>query len=337
MNATQAQSLTQKTLLLNLTLGRVGNRKKVRKSEVNVTAKSYDGDGLEDLPETSEPNIDQDMLHVSKDLLDSPELVAIGKHMGKVRRFAQGAALPTSTLKSGMYMVPISSVLHVDRKLEEYKTELRNLVDAFCRVYPEKVQESVERLGALANLLDYPPEDKIREHFKIEWQYLTLEAPRDALGSVSIELLRREEQKIQAHMVGAVDQIQLAFAKSFQELVERLMEKLRPANGKQKKVTERAVEEFNVFFDMFTAKNVTGDGELAAIIQRARDLVNGATPDEMNGNKEIKDLIATQMDSIKNTIDSLVVDRGGRRVILIPNEQPVSVGSQSQEGGMDAY
>lgn len=323
MNVNEVQSLTEQSVIFNLTTGKPGERKKVKRSAVKVTAKLIEGEEPEaeyanEENESSSHNPDQNMLHVHKDILDSPELKAVGQFFAKVRKWIAQESLPCDTIKSGMYMVRTTKITKIEAQMAKFQEELQPLLETFKGAYPQRVTESFIRLGALANPLDYPDTERVMKEFKFEYHYLTFQTPKKVLASISSALLQSEEKKLQNHLIGAAEQIQEAFAVSFNDMVNHFLNILQPKDGKKRKVTDGAVEKFNSFCSVFAEQNVFGAGELSDLVEKARALVNGATPEEINSSGDIKTLIATRMHEIQMSIDNFVVNKTGRKIILPP-------------------
>src|SRR5678816_494561 len=100
-------------------------------------------------------------------------------------------------------------------------------------------------------------------------------------------------------------------------MIDHFLELLHPSDGKKKKVTEKAVEKFNTFVETVRNKNVTGYDELNALLDDARQIINGATPEQLSKNQNVKEFVAGKMDEIKLAFNSLVTERGTRRIMLV--------------------
>lgn len=94
----QPSNVTDKTVCISLSFGSVGNSRKVSTSQVEV-------------------DTDKTMLRVTKTLLDSDELAAIGKLDAETRAAIVAIALP-SFFRSGVYLVPIPAIEMIEGILE---------------------------------------------------------------------------------------------------------------------------------------------------------------------------------------------------------------------------
>ena len=135
--------LAKKTVFIKVHLGLLGNSRKVSSSQVEVDA-------------------DKALIHVAKNLLDSPELQAIRSLDGDVRRYLYDTCLP---FEVGIHLLPLGLLETVDEKLREFNEKRSVLVEVFLAAYPRLCQEAAGRLRTLHNPADYPPADEVRSRF----------------------------------------------------------------------------------------------------------------------------------------------------------------------------
>jgi hypothetical protein len=314
MSLSLTEQLTSQTVIVSLTLGKPGNSKKVKNSEIEVLPSDHDGE-----------RPDQDKLRVSKLLLDSPVLTEIGQRYAALRRWLDEQCLPTKFVRRGMGVLKANAIPTVTARFEAEKVIIERLVEQFRTEYPQKVTESFQQLGALANPLDYPSVEEICEQFEFEYNYLTFDTPHKVLGAISADLAKTEEAKLNRQMTQIVADIEVAFTMSFSQLVEGLKAGL---SGK-KKISEKYIDKCNTFFEKFMNKNLGTDERLTNVIEQARDLINGVSPEELNTQGTMREFIKAKMDEIKAEIDATIVDRG-ERYIRLP-QQPVAVGATPTE------
>jgi len=142
--------LNKNSILILVRLSKLGNKRKVPTSMVQVDA-------------------DQSSISVSKDLLECAELGAINRLDGEIRQWLYNRSLPSGVLKEGVYRLPTALVEEVDRGLKDYDTQRKALIHSFVSIYPNKVEEARNRLRALYNPGDYPPVEQIFDSFDFQW------------------------------------------------------------------------------------------------------------------------------------------------------------------------
>src|SRR5437667_310686 len=104
---TPGEDLARKTVFVKLHLGLLGNTRKVSSAQVEVDA-------------------DKNSIHISKSLLDSPELEAIRRLDGEIRRYLYSTCLP---FEPGIHLLPIGLIEPADAKLNEFRAKREELVE----------------------------------------------------------------------------------------------------------------------------------------------------------------------------------------------------------------
>ena len=85
--------LARKTVCIKVRLSTMGNTRKVSTSQIEADA-------------------DKDLLRVSKHLLDSAELKAIGRFDGEIRRYLYNLCLP---FEIGIHLLPVAALEKIGR------------------------------------------------------------------------------------------------------------------------------------------------------------------------------------------------------------------------------
>ncbi|MDZ4263790.1 MAG: hypothetical protein U1B30_15845 [Pseudomonadota bacterium] len=318
MTTTQANptatNLEANTILLVLRMGMLGNRRKVKtgaEGEVNVLPKEEDAS----LPHDGTP--DQESMHVAKELLNSFELRAIGKLQFEVRDYLRARALPNfHILKGTVHRLPVGMVPEVDNRLLEYVSRQGELVDQFIQALPMRVSEARLRLGALFNPEDYPEPGAARAAFRFQFRYLTTDIPA-VLGMISQGLMTRERAKVVAEISAEAEDIRLAMRQSFSDLIEHAAERLGTSqDGKKMVFKDTMVRNMEEFFALFNQRNVVGDQELAQLVEKARQAMQGVTPDDLRKAAGLRASIRDVFTNIKSEMDRNLMLRPTRRLIL---------------------
>lgn len=291
--------LARSTVCVSVSFGVLGNSRKVSNSAVDVDA-------------------DKSLIHVSKTLLDSPELAAIKKADGEMRRRLYDLCLPYDV---GIYLLPNKLVSDVVRMLREFKAKRAILVERFLSKYETLRQDAETRLRTLYNPRDYPGVDVVRTRFYCDWQFITFGTP-ESLEGISAQLFEEEKNKAAAKWQSASEEITAVMRATLAELVTHLRDRLTPdADGKPKVLRDTAVTNLTDFLKTFELRNVTNDTELAALASQCKSLLNpdgvlsGLKVDAefLRNSDSLKTRIRTELDSIKTGLDSLVTAKPSRK------------------------
>lgn len=288
--------IPERTLCLVLDLKRPGNHRRVSTSQVEVDA-------------------DRDVVRVSKQLLSAPELLAIEHFDAKIRRYVNSFCLP-SLLRGGVFLLPLGLVERVDLRLEELHTERSALVETFLATYPDLVTAARAQLRGLFNPDDYPEVSSMGAAFSFSWRYVSFRVP-ETLAAIDRSIFAREREKASRQWSEAAGIIQNLLRANMAELVSHMTDRLTPASdGKPKVFRNTAVSNLTEFLKTFEARNVTDDRELTAIVDRARQLLDGVEPENLRRSDDIRETVRSGFAEINRSLDSMITNRPARRIVL---------------------
>ena len=289
--------LARKTVCIKVRLSTMGNTRKVSTSQIEADA-------------------DKDLLRVSKHLLDSAELKAIGRFDGEIRRYLYNMCLP---FEIGIHLLPIAALEAVEARLRQFAVDRAELVKSFLAAYPSVCQDAARRLRGLYNPADYPQVDEAAREFGFSWQYVSFGVP-DQLKGISREVWEQEREKAAQRMAEASAEIQQVLRESMAELVTHMAERLKEgADGKPLKFKQSTVGNLVEFLENFSFRNVTDDQELQALVGQARDLLRGIHADDLRAAGDTRSRVQKGIESIATALDRLVTP-GGRRKLRLAEE-----------------
>lgn len=314
---TRVKNLQQNAVLLSVSRGRLRTTKRISSSSVQSDA-------------------DPDILHVSKDIMESDQLDAIGQLFAKSSNFLSKICLP-GPFKSGMYLLPVRLIDSTLKQLEADKLELQILLAEFMAFYtlahtfaqadeiaatimvdenPSLAQfaASKAQLGSLWNPMDYPTPEQVRSKFFFDFSVMEMQTP-GKLKAINKELYQRELEKIQNVWEGATEKISGVLMEEFQKLTNNLAERLTPGeDGKQKSLRASTIQKMNDWFSLFDARNITSDEQLAAMVEKARRLVNGIDLETIKEDVAARAELSGGFQGLVDEINQAVIDRPSRRM-----------------------
>jgi len=294
-----ATNLQETTVILSIRIGVPGNRRKVSSAQVEV-------------------NADKTAVHVSKELVRSPELAEINALDTDLRRWLHSWSLPSRMLKQGMHRLPVATVEAFEEYVEEYRGKRGEIIDRFVDSYDGLVETARETLRDLFDASDYPPPEDMRRYFGCEYSYLTLDTP-SALANVSKELLARERAKAVEAARQEVLEIQQAMRQELADLLDHAVERLGmetdgKRRGKAKTFRNTLVAGMKEFFDTFEGRNVVGDDELAGLVAESRKILNGITPDRLRKESTARAVVKSSLAAVRGIMDDNVMLKPTRRI-----------------------
>jgi hypothetical protein len=303
--------ITEKTVFLRVSFGLPGNTKKIPQSQIHITADSTESINMDTSEITGNKATDYKakLVKAQKTLLESPELEAIRTADGKIRTYLYTICLPWSM---GTQLLPIGLLDTVNDRLEAYDDERKSLVDACIDAYPQRVADAIVSLGPLGNALDYLSSEAFRAKFTFDYEYQTISIP-DALSEA---IRSKANDKMQAKLAEASNEITLFMRQTMSELVSHLADVLTPnADGKPKRLFASAITNVQDFIDTFKDRDIAQDQDLEVLVNEVKGyLHSGVCADGLKKDESLKTQIAEQMAKISVQLKELVEVVPGRKI-----------------------
>jgi hypothetical protein len=279
------------TIGMRLVTRRFNNEKKADLSKVQTAA-------------------EKKMLKMEKSLLDSPELKAISAFDLACQIWLSSAALP-SYLMAGLYRIPIAKVRAIYDGLVERETQRKQLVEAFLDRYAALKQEAAALLADQYDPADYPKLEVVASKFKFEYFFMDIDEVPDQLKSIDAAIYGEAVKKTEAKLAQVVSDIRLGMSEAFSEVIAHMAERLQTGpDGKPKVFRDSLVTNLTEFFEDFPLRNVTNDEGLTALVQKAKAVMAGITPDDLrDADGGVRAKVAKSISQIKTAVDAMVVER----------------------------
>ena len=292
--STGTPSMLDRAVLLQIETSRFGNSRRVSSTYVRTDA-------------------DLELLSLTKKLLDSPELNAIGQHDSQVKNFLKTKCLP-SIIKKGVFLIPLASFERVNTRLNAFASEREELVRSFIALYPAQKEMAQERLRELFDEENYPSVEVVAAGFTFRWNYVSFGVP-DVLRDVNTQLFEQERAKANAQWQEAQDMVQeLLRARMFQ-MVEQLNQKLTPnESGVAMGFKANSLQKVDEFLSEFDALNITGDADLAMLVERARELTQGLDRGAVRKSKDLAGALKTGFCELQEQLGAMLTQRPTRPI-----------------------
>ena len=247
---------------------------------------------------------------MSKHLIDSAELRQITNFDAEVRRYLYNTCLP---FEVGIHLCPFALLEQVEGRLRKLAEDRQCLVTAFLAAYPALCHEAATRLRTLYNPQDYPPVEYVRGQFGFTWQYVSFGVP-EQLREISTRIWEGEREKAAQVMAEAAEEIQQVLRAAMGELVAHMRDRLKDGpEGKPLKFKESTVAKLVEFLGTFEFRNVTDDGELQGLVEKARTLLAGVTTDDLRTTADVRARVQQGMAEIATELDTMIVKKPGRK------------------------
>lgn len=282
-------------MALTLEKRKLGIRRKVKTQTVQTK-------GLQEGQQDADP----DMLHVTKDIIDSKELAEIGSLDGEIVRFIGSRSVPAPLFRTGIYLIPKTLLAETDEAIRKYVVEREALVDKFMSAYDKAKETAKTKLGPQFDPTDYPDAATVRATFGVSFQYLEFGAPQ-GLADLSPELYERERAKAEAQWTAALEEGRKLLYTELEELTGKLLERLTPGeNGERKTFRDTLVSNVTDWLQTAEQRNLLNDGRLSEIADKVRAALQGKTADSLR-NRWTAESTRVAFEAIKAEIDAAKV------------------------------
>jgi hypothetical protein len=281
-------------VLLRLSFSRAGNVRKGDLGKVQCDA-------------------DKERLKLGKVLYVSEQYAAVQAFDNALGAWVSSRAILADTGMRGVSILPRALLGDVDKRLQAAEVERAALVDKFMVVYDAEREKGRERLNGQFRESDYPPADEVRASFGLRWSYIQF----GAADGLPPEIAERERNKLRERFSEVEADVREALRVGLRDLVAHLSERLKPGpDGKRQIFRDSAVENLRDFLTLFAARNVTRDGELASLAEKAQAVIRNADPQRLRDSVLLRDGVRSELESVKASIDGLISSQPRRKFNL---------------------
>jgi hypothetical protein len=229
----------------------------------------------------------------------------------RIVSYWRGLTLPY--VEPGVRLIRQSDVEAFVHTLEDFRAELTQGEADLNAVYDQIKGDARQRLGRLFNPEDYPLE--VCGLFSVEWDFPSVEPP-SYLMRLNPEIYHQEQERVAQRFEEAVRLAEQAFVTEFGRLVSHLSERLTSdKDGGQRVFRDSAVTNLTEFFERFKELSVQSNAELDRLVEEARQLVRGVTPQGLRTDDGLRQHVAGEMVQVQTQLESLMVHRPRRRII----------------------
>lgn len=260
-------------------------------------------------------------LSAAKKLLDTRHSAfqAVTTVRGQIVQHWRSLTLPYP--EPGVRLIRQDDVAEFDRRINRYRTELREAVEQLDSRFSELKSSARRRLGDLYNPDDYPA--SLQDEFGVTLEYPSIEPP-DYLRQLNPRLYQQECERMQNRFNEAVELAEQAFLEELGRLVGHLTERLSGNDdGKPKTFRNSAVDNLTEFFERFRHLNIRSNAQLDDLVTQTQQVIQGVQPQQLRDNNSLRQHINRQMMSVQASLEGLLVDRP-RRSIIRPHRSEAS-------------
>lgn len=279
---------------------------------------------------------------INKPGLQSPALDRLNEFLNdcKARLIGPFGIAQQSGFMEGVYIIAKSLVEQAEDLLGQFEHRLYNdwtndkgetepgYLAAFLADYPAAIERARTLpileggLGPLFEASDYADVERVRAQFWLEWNYLSLGIPDDLPPRLKAQAAAKYERKL----ADAFETVRDGLYTSLGKFVDTLVSNLTVAPGeKQKRWHASTVENIRNFCQVFDAKNIVNDDQLAAMVNEAKALIADVSADDLKQFASARENTLAGFQKIQTAIQAAITTRKGRKFEGLEDTAPEPV------------
>jgi len=279
--------------------------------------------------------LDPSMIRVSQDLIDKQTIKAIAKHDKQFTNWIKAHTVPSPIKFQGAYLMRLSEIALIDSTVIQFATVRRMLVKALGLRWNAIIADAKTKRGPFFDPSDYPSFDLVKSMYQVESRWLDFNVPA-ALEKKNDEIVKaiyeRESKKASLFYASAAEEARDATRIAFKGMTDHLLGQLgNDESGKPKRFMGSSVTKLKEFIEMFVGGgDLTGDNELRAIAQKAKDILSNVDPAEIRKQEGLRSTLETAVKTIQDEASKLVVI-GRRKFALAQDDDEDELSTEMQK------
>jgi hypothetical protein len=243
-----------------------------------------------------------------------------------IRRYAVKRQVPGSPFSEGTHLIPLPLVDELNDKITNAENGYNNFADMFVSEYAGLVEEAKAELQDQFDATNYfdvgtlKGRHQLRSKFWVErrWFDWSPSSEKKVGSAVAYQEQQRQATEIQDMAL----QVKTALRVGLKKLIDHLVERLTPGpGGARKAFAPTTITKVVDFLNLFSARNVCGDHELALLADQAKEVLSGQTHESLKESEEVKAVVATRMSVVAGHLDKLVQELPERTLMLDDDDE----------------
>lgn len=260
-------------------------------------------------------NADKSRLHGSKDLYNSEELKKLFNLEAQLDLKLRLYCIPFP-LKTGVYILPNTLWPEVKQVLIDHSNARQPYINTFVQKYTDIVAASQTALGPSFNPADYSTPEAVGQEFRFEWHILEMNVAGQ-LRAIDQEAFESEQQKMQEVWQEAGQAATQLLTAQMKGMVDHLVDRLStPEDGKKKIFRNSVLDPINEFIKTFEPRNLNNSAELKQLVEDAKNLINGVSPEDLRSNEALKSSVQQGFAQMKVVLDQMMINEPVRGITL---------------------
>ena len=263
----------------------------------------------------------KDRLGLHKKILTSDNYEQMLLIARDIRRHAVRRQIPGSPFAEGTHLMPLPFVDDMNAKISNAEAGYNHFADLFVAEYAGLVEEAKIELDDQFDASNYfdtstaVGRNALRAKFWVERRWFDWSPPSDKKVGKAVANQERSRQATEIQDMAL--QVKAALRMGLKKLIDHLVERLAPQpNGSRKTFMDSTITKITDFLELFSARNVCGDKELAILADQAKEVLQGQTASAIKENEELAAVVTARMSTVKSNLDKLLLEMPERALYL---------------------
>lgn len=248
-------------------------------------------------------------VRASKRIVKSEAVSDMRKLNYRVRAMLSKYSL-NSLFRPGVYVVPTENIETVDTFLQEAIVDMVDIREKLFAEWDEVIEDAKERLGDLFDANDYPSADKASAEFDMTYRYTSIATTPSMLQHIAADIYEQDLERTRKETEKELESFRSSLRVTLLEIVDNMRKTLMKPDGEKRVFGQRFFKRLDEFMEGFDTKNLSDDGELAAIVKQLKSVANGTDVTALKSDETLQGHLNEQLEGITHAMASMIQDDG---------------------------
>jgi len=248
-------------------------------------------------------------VRASKRIVKSEAVSDMRKLNYRVRAMLSKYSL-NSLFRPGVYVVPIENVETVDTFIQEAIVDMVGIREKLFGEWDDVIADAKERLGDLFDVNDYPSADKASAEFDMTYRYTSIATTPSMLQHIAADIYEQDLERTRKETEKELEAFRSSLRVTLLEIVDNMRKTLMKPDGEKRVFGQRFFKRLDEFMEGFDTKNLSDDGELAAIVKQLKSVANGTDVTALKSDETLQGHLNEQLEGITHAMASMIQDDG---------------------------
>jgi len=215
----------------------------------------------------------------------------------------------------GMTVIDIKSIPAVEALFDEIDTEMPVLARSVADEYPSVITQEAVKTGPLHNPRDYRNVSEIQGMFTLTRKWMPAFDVPDILKEVDMVRWEQERQRSAALWAEVRENGARMLREQVASMATRLVDSMEnKEDGTKKKFFATTITQMDDFFATFENRNMSGDKDLAAEVQKLKDLIANRKTEDFKTDDALRAKVKAEGSKVLEKLNTMLVSASSRSI-----------------------